>query len=116
MPTGLTSDRVWKIVEKQRFAVLGTVSRNGRPLTTGIVYAVKDRHLYIPTNRSSQKAKNIQGRPHVSLCVTIEKRIPFLPWIKIPAATITFRGEAALLNPEEVEPRMRRRLTGRLKR
>ena len=30
----------------------------------------------------------------VSLTIPIHKRVPFMPWIKVPAATITFSGRA----------------------
>ena len=45
---------------------------------------------------TSFKARNVMRNPHVSLTVTVGQRIPFLPWIKIPAATITFQGLARL--------------------
>jgi len=115
MSANLTCDQVWREVKKQQFAVLGTVSRKGQPLTTGIVYTVKGKHLYITTGRSLQKARNIQNNPGVSLTVTIEKRIPFLPWVKIPAATITFQGEATLHGPDEIEPHIQKSLVGKLK-
>ncbi len=35
------------------------------------------------------------------MTVTIPKRIPFLTWIKIPAATITFSGIATVIDPEQ---------------
>jgi hypothetical protein len=35
------------------------------------------------------------------MTIPIHKSIPFLPWIKIPAATITFCGLAKILDPGE---------------
>jgi hypothetical protein len=35
--------------------------------------------------------------------VPIAKRIPLLPWIKIPAATITFSGLAKVLDAKNVQ-------------
>jgi len=96
MPIALSSDQVWKVLEREIFAVLATVNSRGQPRTAGIVYAVKDRRLYIATGLSSYKARNVERNPHVSLTVTVEKRLPFLPWIKIPAATITVQGLAGL--------------------
>jgi hypothetical protein len=37
----------------------------------------------------------------VSITVPIPKRIPFLPWLKIPSATITFSGRASVMTPGE---------------
>jgi hypothetical protein len=38
-----------------------------------------------------------------SLTIPIAKHIPFMPWIKIPAATITFAGVARVLENREVK-------------
>lgn len=46
---------------------------------------------------------DIARNSHVSLTIPIAKRIPFLPWIKIPAATITFSGVAAVLDHHDVK-------------
>jgi hypothetical protein len=40
----------------------------------------------------------------VSLTVAIPKRVPLMPWIKVPAATITFAGLATVTPAAEVEP------------
>jgi hypothetical protein len=45
--------------------------------------------------------RHISDNPHVSITVPIPKRIPFLPWIKIPSATITFSGRASVMAPGE---------------
>ena len=36
------------------------------------------------------------------MTVTLPKRIPFLPFIKIPPATITFSGDAEILRIDDV--------------
>ena len=115
MPIALNSDQVWRALEGQIFAVLATVNAKGRPRTAGIVYAVKDRTLYIATGLSSYKARNVQRNPHVSLTVTVDKRIPFLPWIKIPPATITFQGLARLRPADSVGADLRKLLLRGLK-
>jgi hypothetical protein len=100
----LTSEQVWTELKKELFAVLGMVTPKGEARTIGIVYIVHGRKLYIATNKDSWKARHIQRNPHVSLTVPIAKRIPFLPWIKIPAATITFSGTAKVLEPQNLGP------------
>ncbi len=102
MPASITTDQVWREVEKGLFAVLGTVTAKAEARTVGIVYLVRDRHLYIASDRSTWKTKHIEKNPNVSLTVTIPKRIPFMPWIRIPAATITFQGEATVHGIDEV--------------
>jgi hypothetical protein len=111
MPADVTTDQVWREVEKQMFAVLGMVTARGESRTAGIVYVVEDRELYIGSGKSSWKARHIRQNPNVSLTVTISKRIPFIPWIPIPAATITFQGEATVHEVGDVDPKIQQRLT-----
>ena len=47
MPASLTNNQVWTVIEKQMFAVLGTITPKGQPRTSGIVYKVRDKKLYI---------------------------------------------------------------------
>lgn len=110
MPANITSDQVWRELEKHSFAVLGYVTPHGEARTTGIVNTVRERQIYITTSRNAWKARHVGSNPHVSLTVTITKRIPFVPWIQIPAATITFAGEASVHALNEVPPEIPRML------
>ncbi len=105
MTTGLTSDQVWEVIEKQNFGVLGMVTAKDEARTVGIVYILDDRRLYIGTWTSMWKVRHVQQNPSVSVTIPIHKRVPFMPWIKVPAATITFCGQAdvtaALDTPRE---------------
>ncbi len=111
MAAPVTTDSVWNAMERQLFAVLGFVTPKGEARTAGIVYIVRSRLIYIGTGRDSWKARHIAKNPHVSLTVTIPKRIPFWPWIKIPAATITSQGRAEVQAVEAVEPKILQALT-----
>jgi hypothetical protein len=115
MPVALSRDQVWRALEGQIFAVLATVNPRGQPRSAGIVYAVKDRILYIATGLSSYKARNVERNPHVSLTVTVTKSIPFLPWVKIPPATITFQGVARFRPADTVGAELRKLLLRGLK-
>lgn len=101
MTLKLNSDEVWDALEKNLFAVLGMVTERGEARTVGVVYVVRDHKLYVATDRESWKARHIAQNPHVSLTVPIDKRIPVAPWVKIPAATITFCGQARILPGDE---------------
>jgi hypothetical protein len=79
------------------------VTPTGEARTVGIVYIVDDRKFYIGTSKTAWKAKHIARNPHVSLTVPITKRIAFLPWIKIPSATITVSGVAHVLDHKDVK-------------
>lgn len=102
MTTQLTTDQVWQEIEKHVFATLGMVTPQDEARTVGIVYVVDNHKLYIGTAKAAWKTKHIAHNPHVSLTIPIAKRIPFLPWINIPAATITFSGVARVLEHTEV--------------
>jgi hypothetical protein len=92
----LTTEQVWQELEKNLFAVIGMVSARNEARTAGVVYVVRDHMLYIGTGKDSWKARHIAQNPHVSVTVAIPKQIPLMPWFKIPAATITFSGIAAV--------------------
>ena len=98
----LTSQQIWDEVEKNTFAVLGMVTAKGEPRTVGIVYVVDDHKLYIGAERTAWKTKHIERNPHVSATVPIPKRVPLMPWIKVPAATITFSGTAQILDKQDL--------------
>lgn len=93
----ISKNQIWEQINKQIFAVLGVVTKHGEARTVGIVYVVHEGKLYISSQKQAWKVRHIAQNPHVSLTIPIHKRIPIMPWIKIPAATITFSGEANLL-------------------
>ena len=104
MSAPVTTDLVWEEVEKQLFAVLSYVTPKAQARSAGIVYMVRDRKLYVGTGNDSWKAKHIRLNPHVALNVTIPKRIPLMPWVKIPAATIAFSATASVQSMAETDP------------
>jgi len=110
MPATITSSEVWHEVEKRSFGVLGFVTPRGEARTAGIVYTVHGRQIYVVTAGDSWKTRHIRSNPHVSLTVTIPKRIPFLPWVQIPAATISLQGEASIHAIDEVPSEIPRKL------
>ncbi len=97
MTNPATTDIVWKAINGELFAVLGMVTENQESRTVGIVYIVNDRKFYIGTGLKTWKARHIKKNPNVSLTIPIAKRIPIMPWIKIPQATITFAGTAKII-------------------
>ena len=101
MSLQLTSEQVWQVVNKELFAVIGMVTANDEARTVGVVYVVRDGKLYIGTGQDTWKARHIRSNPHVSITIPIAKRIPIMPWIKIPAATVTFSGTARLISANE---------------
>ena len=102
MTQQLSSDQVWNALKKELFAVLGVVTARGEARTIGIVYIVHDRKIYVSTEKDAWKTRHVQSNPHVSITVPIAKRIPLMPWIKIPAATITFSGKAQVFDAKNM--------------
>lgn len=94
MSNPATTENVWTAIEKELFAVLGLVTKEGESRTVGIVYIVRDRKFYIGTGLQTWKSKHIMQNPHVSMTIPIARRIPLAPWVRVPQATITFSGKA----------------------
>lgn len=101
MAVQLTTEQVWAAIGKELFAVLGMVTERGEARTVGVVYSVQARRLYIGTEKDAWKTRHVLANPHVSVTIPIAKRVPFMPWMKIPAATITFPGMARVLEVKE---------------
>jgi len=99
----ITTEQVWREIERNVFAVLGLVTARHQARTVGIVYVVRKRQLYIGTDKETWKVRHIRQNPHVSITVPIAKRIAFMPWLKIPAATITFSGTATIHDARDVD-------------
>ena len=100
----MQSDLIWKELGKQIFGILGMVNAKGQARSAGIVYVVHEKKINIATGDDAWKARHVRNNPYVSMTVPIAKRIPFLPWIKIPAATITFSGIAEVQSVIDVNP------------
>lgn len=103
MTLQLTTEQVWTAIAQNLFAVLGMVTPKSEARTVGIVYTLHDHKFYIGTQKQTWKVKHIAANPHVSLTIPIAKRIAIMPWIKIPAATITCAGVARVLENQAVQ-------------
>jgi hypothetical protein len=106
----VTTENVWEEMDKNIFGVLAFTNGAGEPRSAGVVYTVHDRSLLITSARDSWKNRHIGRHPKVSMTVAIPKRIPFLPFIKVPAATVTFRGDAEILEVDELPTDFTRRM------
>ncbi|MET0934063.1 MAG: pyridoxamine 5'-phosphate oxidase family protein [Mycetocola sp.] len=111
----LTTDGVWRVLKKQNFMVVGMVSARGQARTAGVMAYTVNRTLWFTTNDITWTARHIALRPEVSVTVTIPKRVPFLPWITVPAATVTFSGVAVIVPANRMPAVARDALTKRLK-
>lgn len=110
----LRTDDVWRVLEKQNFMVIGMVSARGKARTAGVMPYTADRTLWFTTNDDEWKARHIVANPDVSVTVAIPKRVPLMPWIKVPAATITFTGVATVVPASQMPADARSALTNGL--
>ena len=110
MALQLTTDQIWQEIEQNVFAVLGMVTPKGESRSVGVVYVVEDYKLYIITDQAAWKTKHITCNRHASLAIPITKRILLMPWVKIPAATITFSGVANVLKHGEFKASVLKKL------
>jgi hypothetical protein len=83
-------------LRKKTFGVLSTANPDGSLQSTGILYAVSPPgaafRLYLLTERSYLKARNVARNPQVSFLVPYPHRL--LPFV--PASCISFPGTAEI--------------------
>lgn len=94
-----TSAFVWRSLARSANAVLGHVTPRGEPRTSGVVYAVVDRKLYVAVAPDSWKARQIVTGSPVSVTVLVHRGGPLPLLFPIPPATITFQGLATTYPP-----------------
>jgi len=92
----VTTDGLWRQVEKKRFAVIGWATPAGEPRTAGVMYRVADRRVYLGVDDDSWKARHIAASGHVSVTVLVTRSRLLALVSPIPPATITFRGTAVV--------------------
>jgi nitroimidazol reductase NimA-like FMN-containing flavoprotein (pyridoxamine 5'-phosphate oxidase superfamily) len=69
----LCCDDVWHALDRASFAVLSHVNAAGEPRSSGIVYAVEQRRLYVAVAPNSWKARSIADGGTVSVTVPVRR-------------------------------------------
>ena len=100
----VSPDTVWRAIGKASFAVLGYVTPAGKPRTSGVMYAVQDRRLYVSTDADSWKARHIHTGEEVSVTVTVRRGGLLALLMPIPPATVTFHARASVYPAATVQP------------
>ena len=90
----VSSDVVWKALAKASFAVVSHVNSDGEPRSSGIVYGVVDRHLYVAVAADGWKARQIATGQEVAVTVPVRRGGILSLLVPIPPATITFEARA----------------------
>jgi len=101
----LTTEQVWHQIAKASFAILSYVTPAGQPRSSGVVYKVIERRLYVAVAPGSWKARHIAATGRIAVTVPV-RRGGLLSFVApIPPATISFHG-AAIVHPAG-SPRVR---------
>lgn len=90
----LTSEQVWRALAKASFAVVSYATPDGAPRSSGVVYAVVGRRLYVAVAPDGWKARHIPASGRVAVTVPVRRGgLLALLW-PIPPATISFHATA----------------------
>ena len=91
---------VERTLRRETFGTLATVTENGRPQATAVVYAVSPRRepliLYVTTRTTTRKVRNIRTHPDVAFVVPVARRL--LPGF--PPRAVQFQGTATVVPRE----------------
>jgi PPOX class probable F420-dependent enzyme len=87
MPKRLSRAQWERFLRGRHVAVLGTIGPEGDPVLTPIWYLYRDERLLMLTAKDSEKARNIERDPRVTVCVQDERP---------PYRSATVYGRAAL--------------------
>lgn len=93
----VTTQQVWSELERRVFAVVGMVSARGEARTVGIMPIVRDGAIWFASMDGEWKVAHLRAHPQVSVTYPVQRNVPLLPMIKIPAATVTFQGTATVI-------------------
>jgi hypothetical protein len=95
----LTTEQVWRALEKASFAVIGYVTPSGEPRSSGVVYKTVCRRLFVVTAPDSWKAKHIAASGRVAVTVPVRRGGALSLVVAIPPATVSFHGTATVYPP-----------------
>ena len=90
----LSTEQVWAEVAKASFAIVSYVTPCGNPRSSGIIYGLSGRHLYMAVDPQSWKARHITDGQEVAVTVPVRRGGPLSLLAPIPPATITFHARA----------------------
>jgi hypothetical protein len=94
--SGPTSAAVWHQLARSSFAVLSYPTPDGNPRSSGVVYAIADRTMYVVVGVDSWKARHIAPSRPVAVTVPVRRGGLLALLLPIPPATISFHGRATV--------------------
>jgi hypothetical protein len=93
----VSSEDVWRVLAKASFAVIGDVTPEGQPRSSGVLYRTIGRRLYVAVSSDSWKARHISITGRVAVTVPVRRGGLLSLALPIPPATISFHGAATVL-------------------
>jgi pyridoxamine 5'-phosphate oxidase-like protein len=99
----LTTDDVWRAIEKATFAVVSYDTPTGEPRSSGVMIRVTGRKVYVAVGADSWKARHIALHGRVAVTVTVRRGGLLSLVAPIPPATISFHGDAEVHTPGSPE-------------
>ena len=93
---GVSSEAVWQALAKASFAVVSHVNAAGEPRSSGVVYGVADRRMYVAVAADGWKARQVVTGQEVAVTVPVRRGGILALLVPIPPATITFHARATV--------------------
>lgn len=102
----VTTEQVWRQLIKSSFAVVSHRTPAGDPRSSGVVYAVADRRLYVVVAPDSWKARHLAADGRVAVTVPVRRGGLLSLLAPIPPATVSFHGTATVHPPGSAPGRL----------
>jgi hypothetical protein len=97
------AEQVWAALTKASFAIVSYVTPSGEPRSSGIVYGIGGRHLYLAVAPDSWKARQIRNGQRVAVTVPVRRGGLLSLLAPIPPATISFHTRAIVHPPGSID-------------
>jgi hypothetical protein len=102
----VTTEQVWRQLGRSSFAVVSHVTPAGDPRSSGVMYVVADRRLYVVVATDSWKARHLATDGRVAVTVPVRRGGLLSLLAPIPPATVSFHGTATVHPPGSVPGRL----------
>jgi nitroimidazol reductase NimA-like FMN-containing flavoprotein (pyridoxamine 5'-phosphate oxidase superfamily) len=92
---GPSVDEITSAIGRRSVCTLATSSSRNRPQVATVIYAAVGTTLYVNTDRSSRKARNVAENPHVGVVIHV-RRLPVGP-----PSEVQFQGTAEIVDMDD---------------
>ena len=96
-------DQVWMALGKGSFAIVSHVTPAGEPRSSGVVYGVAGRRIYVAVAPQSWKAREISDGQQVAVTVPVRRGGLLSLLLPIPPATVSFHARAIVHPPNSID-------------